>query len=399
LEEPVSTDLTFCSPSNLPWYQGRPASPAVRAGDLLFISGQIALDVAGDVLAGGDVRAQARLAFESVQALVESAGGRMADVVDVMSFHADVREMDGVFEVAREFFSGDYPAWTPVGAVGLQAPGALVSIRAIAHLGPEPKHCHTPDTIAWWRRLPISAGCRKGSLAFIGGQVAADPDGEVTVPGDHAAQSRYAFNRIREVLAGLGGSLDDVIDLLSFHQDARGMADGGKVQRALFQDVPKGEVPAWTAIGTPGLYRPGLLACWRAIADLAEGPRIAKTPDSLWWRIDPISGGTRKKGGSLIAISGEVASDGDGEITTPGDTAAQARYAFNRIREVLAQFDVGMDRIVEVTSFHKDPRAWEVVMEVGKGYFSAEGPAWTPVGTTGLFREGYLHEIYALAVV
>ena len=59
-----------------------------------------------------------------------------------------------------------------------------------------------------------------------------------------------------------------------------------------------------------------------------------------------------------------------------------------------------MDNIVEVISFHKDPRAWEIVMEVGHEFFDREaGPAWTPVGTTGLFKEGFLHEIYAVAVV
>ena len=57
-------------------------------------------------------------------------------------------------------------------------------------------------------------------------------------------------------------------------------------------------------------------------------------------------------------------------------------------------------RVVEVTSFHKDSRAWETVMEVGREYFDPDnGPAWTPVGVTGLWNPGYLHEIYALAVV
>jgi enamine deaminase RidA (YjgF/YER057c/UK114 family) len=124
------------------------------------------------------------------------------------------------------------------------------------------------------------------------------------------------------------------------------------------------------------------------------------TPASIWWKIFPISGGTKKEGGSLIAISGEVASDGDGLVTTPGDTAGQARYAFNRIREVLEMFGATMANVVEITSFHKDPRAWEIVMDVGRDYFDTESaPAWTPVGITGLWNEGYLHEIYALAVV
>jgi enamine deaminase RidA (YjgF/YER057c/UK114 family) len=63
-------------------------------------------------------------------------------------------------------------------------------------------------------------------------------------------------------------------------------------------------------------------------------------------------------------------------------------------------FGASMENVVEITSFHKDPRAWDIVMDVGRDYFEVDGgPAWTPVGCTGLWNEGYLHEIYALAVV
>ena len=78
--------------------------------------------------------------------------------------------------------------------------------------------------------------------------------------------------------------------------------------------------------------------------------------------------------------------------------AAQARYAFNRLKETLELFGLGLDAIVEITSFHKDPRAWEIVLKEGREYFQDVKPAWTPAGMTGLFKEGYLHEIYALAV-
>ena len=94
-----------------------------------------------------------------------------------------------------------------------------------------------------------------------------------------------------------------------------------------------------------------------------------------------------------------MASDAEGNVTTPGDTLAQAHYAFRRIREVVELHGSSMDRVVEITSFHKDPRAWEVVMEAGRTYFEpGHEPAWTPVAVTGLWNPGYLHEIYALAV-
>ena len=102
----------------------------------------------------------------------------------------------------------------------------------------------------------------------------------------------------------------------------------------------------------------------------------------------------------MITIAGEVASDGDGNIITPGNTARQARYALARIQEVLERFGASMENVVEVSSFHKDPRAWPIVMEVAEEFFGTEaGPAWTVAGTTGLYKEGYLHEIYAAAMV
>ena len=395
----MTSDRTFYAPASAPWFADKSASAAVRAGDLVFISGQTSLDASGAAQEPGDVRAQARIAFERIQELVELAGGGMGDIVDLMSFHTDLSEIDPVLDVAREFFSSDYPAWSPMGTTGLAVPGLSVSIRAIAHVGPSTKECVVPDTLKWWRELPMSAGCKKGELIFVAGQVAADAEGNVTVPGDHAAQARFSYNRIREIIEHFGGDWNDIVDVITFNQDARGMVPAAAVQREYFDHIDRSEVPAWTAIGMTGFYKLGMLSSWRAIADLSAGPRIAKTPDSIWWKIDPISGGTRKSGGSLIGLAGQVASDGDGEITTPGDVAGQARYALNRLKEVLGEFGVGMDAIVEVTSFHKDPRAWEIVMDVGRQYFADDGPAWTVAGSTGLFKEGYLHEIHALAVV
>lgn len=383
------------------WYDRLPASPAVQVGELLFIGGQVALDGDGRPVAPGDVRAQAKYAFERMRELVQAAGGGMDDVVDIISLHKDAREMDTVFEVAREFFTSDYPAWTAVASTGFQEPELLVSIRAIAHLGAGEKECFTPETIRWVRRFPMSGGCKKGDLLFVSGQMGADADGYITRPGDHGAQAQYAFRRIQEIVEMAGGSMDDVIDLIGFNRDPRGMDAAVDVWlQEVVADVARENAPTVTTIGTPGLYRLGLLGAYRAIADFSPGPRVAHCPPSIWWHALPIAGGAKKEGGRLITIAGEVASDGDGNIITPGNTARQARYALARIQEVLERFGASMENVVEVSSFHKDPRAWPIVMEVAEEFFGTEaGPAWTVAGTTGLYKEGYLHEIYAAAMV
>lgn len=83
-----------------------------------------------------------------------------------------------------------------------------------------------------------------------------------------------------------------------------------------------------------------------------------------------------------------------------GDVASQAHYCFGQIRGVLEKHGASLDDVVEIVSFHKDPRAWESVMEVGRTLFHPRRrPAWTPIACTGLYLEGYLHEIYAVAMV
>ena len=397
----IDAKRTACRVEGLEWFEPLPAAAATRAGDLLFVSGQTAAEADGRVAAADDAAAQAGEALDRLGRVVESAGGTLDDVVDVMSFHRDVRTVGAVMDVARERFRDPGPAWTAVGSVGLPAPGALVSVRAIAHLGPGAREGVTPDGAAWMRGLPLSAGARKGDLVFVSGQSGLRADGRPSAPGDHAAQARLAYARGREVVEALGATMDDVIDICSFHLDPRGMVPCERVHMEVWEGVEPGAAAAWTAIGVPGLMAPGALSAYRLIADAAPGPRVGRASASIHWRDTPNAGASRKQGGRLVGIAGEVASDAEGNVTTPGDTFAQARYALRRIREVVELHGGTMDDVVEITSFHRDPRAWEIVMEAAREFFPepGAGPAWTPTGATGLWNPGYLHEIYALAVL
>lgn len=382
----------------LDWHSSLPASAAIQAGELLFVAGQLAIGADGRPLAPGDVRAQTSEALDRVQALVETAGGGMKDVVDVMSFHSDVRRIDEALEVAAGYFGAGAPAWTAVGMTGTYAPGLDVSIRAIAHLGKGARRSAWASSPGREPPLAIPAACGKGSYVFVSGLPATT--GTAASAGGHAAQARGAYGAVRAALEEAGASMDDVLDICSFHLDPRGMVPCEGVHMETWRETPIPQAPAWTAIGVPGMWAPGALCQYRVIADVSPGARVARTPASIHWKDTPNSGGSRKAGGTLIGIAGEVASDAEGNVTTPGDTFAQARYCFNRIREVVEMHGSTMDRVVEVTSFHKDHRAWEVVMRAGRDYFDpARPPAWTPVGATGLWNPGYLHEIYALAVV
>ena len=397
----MADDRTHLTPASEAWMSGRPASAAVRAGDLLFLSGQASLSDDGRVIDAGDPQAQARNAFARIAALLEAAGAGVDDVLEVVTFHKDPRTMDAAFAVGREVLSPPYPAWTALGMVGAHDPGIEVVIRVIAHPGAGRKEGVTPAGFGWMADLPISAACRKGDYLFTSGILAADDRGAVVAPADHMAQARFCYDRLKDVMRAAGGSLDDIVDMICFNHDARGMdAAVDTWCNETVAGLPIGEATSYTAIGMTGLYRLGQVGCYRAIADFSEGPRVAHNLPSVHWHAQRISGASRKKGGRLIGISGQVASDGAQNIIARGDTASQAHYCFSQIRGVLEKHGAGLDDIVEIVSFHKDPRAWETVMAVGSALFRpGRGPAWTPIGCTGLYLEGYLHEIYAIAMV
>ncbi len=109
-----------------------PYSQAVRAGDLLFISGQIGLDPQTGEMAGG-LEAQVIRVMENLRAIVEEAGGTMASIAKttvLLQSMDDFKEMNGIYS---RYFESDPPARAAfeVGALPL---GALVEIEAIAFL-------------------------------------------------------------------------------------------------------------------------------------------------------------------------------------------------------------------------------------------------------------------------
>jgi enamine deaminase RidA (YjgF/YER057c/UK114 family) len=385
------------------WYEALPAAPAVVAGDLLFIGGQAAVDETGAVMSPGDVEAQTREVLETIRQILDRAGGTLADVVDVVSFHADPRQIPQALNVAGDFFASDPPAWTPVGFVGGQHPGTLVVVRAIAHLGEGPKRCVLPESQAWLREYPVSAACVKGGLVFIAGQSAAHADGTFEQPLDHRRQARLAYAHMLEVLALAGGTVDDILDFSSFHHDIRGAIptlEDVYIPDVIGADRHADRSPSTSHIGSTGLLRPEMLGVYGAVADLTPGERVGSTPDAIWWKGKyPIAGAARKSTGNLVTVAGQVASAPDGSILHAGDIEAQARFIFEEMRETLEGFGLSMRDVVEVSSFHKDARSWETVMQVAADFFATDAaPAWTFVASPGLWFEGYHHEISALAV-
>jgi reactive intermediate/imine deaminase len=108
-------------------------SQAVRAGDAVYISGQIPLDPATGTLITGDIDAEIRRVFDNLAAIAQAAGGSLANAVKVTVFLTDLGHFARVNEIMATYFEQPYPARAAVGVSALPR-GARVEMECILHL-------------------------------------------------------------------------------------------------------------------------------------------------------------------------------------------------------------------------------------------------------------------------
>ncbi|MDJ0955925.1 MAG: RidA family protein [Arenicellales bacterium] len=108
-------------------------SDSVRVGDTIWISGKVGIDQNGNICEG--VEQQTRRAFERVQHSLAEAGATLNDIVELVTYHVSMGDLDTFMQVKSEFIQRDFPAWTAVGVTELYAPEALVEIKATAVVG------------------------------------------------------------------------------------------------------------------------------------------------------------------------------------------------------------------------------------------------------------------------
>jgi len=116
------------------WDDKIPLKQAIRAGNVLYISGQIALDPGGSLVGAGDMKAQAQRVFENIEKLLTLAGARWENVAKVTAYLTDMSRYGEYNEVRRQYFREHHPASTTVAVPALAFPGLLVEVEAIAHL-------------------------------------------------------------------------------------------------------------------------------------------------------------------------------------------------------------------------------------------------------------------------
>jgi enamine deaminase RidA (YjgF/YER057c/UK114 family) len=111
-------------------------SQAVRVGDTLYISGQVAFDAAGDLVGADDPKRQAEQCFRNIEAVLAAAGSKAAEVVKLTCYLVEVAHYPAYAEAKARFLDGVAvpPAGTAVVVAGLLVPGLLMEVEAVAIL-------------------------------------------------------------------------------------------------------------------------------------------------------------------------------------------------------------------------------------------------------------------------
>lgn len=107
-------------------------SPAVKAGNFVYIAGQVGRNEKLEVVEGKE--GQFAQAFENVKKVLASAGAKLEDIIDMVTYFTDMRDLPLFIQVKDRYIIKNYPAWTAIGTPALAMPGLMVEIKCVAFI-------------------------------------------------------------------------------------------------------------------------------------------------------------------------------------------------------------------------------------------------------------------------
>ena len=301
-----------------------PFTPAVAAGDFVYLSGMLATDASG-AFVPGDVRAQTARVLDNLAALLAKHGSRMEQVAAVTVYLKNQSDFAAMNEVYAKYWPKDPPTRTTV-IVNLVLPDALVEIGMVAlRNGVERRVVHPAD---WLRSpSPYSYGIQSGNTLFLAGLVSRNGKDNSAVPGDMKTQTQTVLRNATEILAAAGMTPTDVVSSRVFITDTAMFQDMNAVYRTAFQANPPVRATVRAGLTAPqDLVEITMLAVKGGSREFLTTPNADGTPG----KPNPVlSSGVRT--GQRLFLAGMLGSTD----ANKGDAAAQTRETLARLGRTL----------------------------------------------------------------
>jgi reactive intermediate/imine deaminase len=364
---------------------GRPFSPAVKAGGFIYLSGVLAVDEKGQI--EGDVKAQTRRVLDRLRDVLEASGSSLARVASVTVYLKRAEDFAALNEVYRTYWTADPPARTTV-VVDLVRPEALVEIAMVAiPNGGERRVIHPGSWVK--SPNPYSYGIKSGDTLFLAGVVPRNGRDNSLVTGDIKVQTHAVMDNAAEILQAAEMSLQDVVSSRVYITDVEHFQLMNAAYRSSFTAAP----PARATVRA-GLMNPGFLVeiTMLAVRGWKREAFTTPNPDGSMGRQNPnLSSAIRV--GARLYVSGMLGNTGANRT----DARAQTKETLVRIGRTLAAAGFGVEDVVDSTVYLKSLDDYAAMNEAYTEVFRRERPARATVRADLVSPDG-LVEIMVTAV-
>ena len=362
-------------------YRRQSLSLAVQKGDYLFVSGHTASEYDSEtkkMVCKGNMAEQARVSYQKIKLLLETAGGTLDDVIKLTEYIAPIGIGDYpvVDEVKRQYFGNNLPVISPIGVHNLLRPGAFMEVEAVAVLGKD-KHRLDAEPLNS-ERLAAPKAVRTGDLLFIAGQCGKDDKtGRIIGEGDVVAQAEQTYRNIKATLEKAGATFADVVKIIDYITPA-GLTKYEKSRKIRAEYFDDG-YPAVTELVVEKLLTEDALIEVDCIAVLGGKKEIYDFDRNLFPQTlcSPMV-----KKGNLIFFSSLVGFNTETRRLIAGDVVAQMNQLYKNAGKMLIAADISWKDVLKTVDYiaPEGGMNYRNTANVRRQYFGDNLPA-----STGIF--------------
>ena len=363
-----------------------PFSPAVKAGNFIYLSGALATDDKGQ-FAGGDIKAQTKRVLDNLSRVLKAGGSRIENVVSSSVYLKRASDFAAMNEVYRGYWPKDPPARTTVVA-NLAMPDALVEISMVAV--PEGRERRVMHPASWIKSpSPYSYGILSGDTLYLAGLIARNGKDNSMVAGDMKIQTRTAMENAGEILKAAGMTCADVVSARVFITDTAFFQDMNGVYRSYFPKDPPARATVRTGLTSPeAVVEITLVAVKGGVREAINPPN----PDGSPAQPNPNLSSAIRIGNRLF-LSGMLGNDAGNK----GDARGQTRATLVRIARTLKAAGFDWKDIVEGTVYITDMKNFSAMNEAYREVFTSDYPARVSAETGLVSPDGLVEIMFTAA--
>ena len=366
-----------------------PFSPAVKAGDFIYVAGTLGTN-AGGALAKGDIKAQTKQTLDNIAATLKAGNANIANAASVLVYLRSASDFAGMNEVFASYFPNNPPARTTVVVPQplANADGLVEISMVVVPNGGERKVVHPSD----WIKSPTrnKYGFQSVNTLFLTGLVSRNGKDNSNVKGDVATQTKVVMDNGAAILKQAGMSFNDVVSARVYLPDDTTFQSMNNTYRPYFA----GGAPPARATVKAGLTNPDYAVEITMVAVKDPSRKAITTPNA-----DGTPGTANQNLSSAIQVGNRlyVAGITGNTASNKGDVKAQTTEVLARVGRTLKAAGFDWTNVVDGVVYLTDMTKFQDMNAVYRETFGKDFPARATVGT-GLMGADAAVEIMFTAV-